>query len=395
MNYIDILNNEKVIENYNAIDKINPFPFNHGLKHVKNVCKIMDKLCDTLNITGEEKEALLIASALHDIGQVDGRENHGRKSKEFLINNFEEELKNQKYYEDILTAIEIHANPCVVENSLFTLLVQFCDKMDFSKERLEDNYRDKFRYYCWEDVEKVDFIYDEEYFGINIITENVENFDELFSKENFSRKIVNAVEVLAKKLNRKSIVLNNNKPMNIKFNNYIILHGSFGSNEGNWFPWLKEKLEEKNYKVEVPQMPVGVGNQNYENWSSEFSKLDINENTIIIAHSIAPVFVCKYLINNKIKVKKLIFVCGFNNYLGINEEFDTVNKPMFIDNLSDIKNYCNDIVCYYSDNDPYVKFEVEKDFADTISNRQYIVKNAGHINSESGYTEFADILKEV
>jgi len=177
--------------------------------------------------------------------------------------------------------------------------------------------------------------------------------------------------------------------------NYIILHGSFGSCEGNWFPWLKEKLEEKNLKVEVPQMPVGVGNQNYENWSSEFSKLDINENTIIIAHSIAPVFVCKYLINNKIKVKKLIFVCGFNNYLGINEEFDTVNKPMFIDNLSDVKEYCNDIVCYYSDNDPYVKFEVEKDFADTISNRQYVVEGAGHINSESGYTKFEDILKEV
>jgi predicted alpha/beta hydrolase family esterase len=46
-------------------------------------------------------------------------------------------------------------------------------------------------------------------------------------------------------------------------------------------------------------------------------------------------------------------------------------------------------------NDPYVKFEVEKDFADTISNKQYVVKNAGHINSESGYTEFNEILEEI
>ena len=118
--------------------------------------------------------------------------------------------------------------------------------------------------------------------------------------------------------------------------NCIILHGSFGSKDGNWFPWLKSELEKRNYHVDVPQMPVGVGNQNYENWSKELNKLTINENTIIIAHSIAPVFVCKYLINNRIKVKKLIFVCGFNNYLGIDPDFDAVNKPMFIHKLKTI-----------------------------------------------------------
>ena len=178
-------------------------------------------------------------------------------------------------------------------------------------------------------------------------------------------------------------------------NNYIILHGSFGSKDGNWFPWLKGKLENNKLDVEVPQMPVGVGNQNYDNWSSEFNKLKIDEDTIIIAHSIAPVFVCKYLINNKIKVKKLIFVCGFNNYLGIDKDFDSVNESMFLDNLSDIKKYCDNIICFYSDNDPYVKFDVEKSFADTVSNKQYIISDGGHINAESGYLEFDEILKEI
>ena len=120
--------------------------------------------------------------------------------------------------------------------------------------------------------------------------------------------------------------------------NYIIIHGSFGSKDGNWFPWLKEQLEGKDKKVEVPQMPVGVGKQNFESWSNVLDKLTINENTIIIAHSIAPIFVCKYLIINKITVKKLIFVCGFNNYLGIDNDFDAVNEPMFIDNFENVKN---------------------------------------------------------
>ena len=79
-------------------------------------------------------------------------------------------------------------------------------------------------------------------------------------------------------------------------NNYIIIHGSFGSKDGNWFPWLKKELEDREYKVDVPQMPVGVGNQNFENWEKELNKLSINEKTTIIAHSIAPVFICKYLV---------------------------------------------------------------------------------------------------
>ena len=174
---------------------------------------------------------------------------------------------------------------------------------------------------------------------------------------------------------------------------YIIIHGSFGSKDGNWFPWLKEELEKRSKEVIVPQMPVGVGNQNFENWSKSIDELNVDENTTIIAHSIAPVFVCKYLITNQIKVRKLVFVSGFNNYLGIDSDYDAVNKPMFLDNLEDIKAYCNDIICYYSDNDPYVEFEAEKDFADTIANESYVIKNGGHINSESGFIKFEEILK--
>lgn len=65
---------------------------------------------------------------------------------------------------------------------------------------------------------------------------------------------------------------------------------------------------------------------------------------------------------------------------------------MYFDNLVDVKKYCDDIVCFYSDNDPYVKFDVEKQFADTITDKQIIIKNGGHINSESGFSKFEEIL---
>ena len=146
----------------------------------------------------------------------------------------------------------------------------------------------------------------------------------------------------------------------------------------------------------MPSFPIGEEYQNYENWSKLLKYyLDlglIDEDTTIIGHSIAPVFISKFLTENKVKVKKLIFVCGFNNYFGINEEFDTVNRTMYFDNLKDVKQYADEIICFYSDNDPYVKYEVEKEFADTVATEQILIPNAGHINSESGYDVFEDII---
>lgn len=178
--------------------------------------------------------------------------------------------------------------------------------------------------------------------------------------------------------------------------NYFIIHGSFSSPYSNWIGWLHNFIQTEGKQVYVPNFPVGVGYQNYENWSRLLKNyLDIGligENTIIIAHSIAPVFISKFLIENKVKIKKLISVCGFNNYFGINEEYDTVNKSMYTDNLEEVRKYVSEIVCFYSNNDPYVKYEAEKEFANTISTEQILIPDAGHINSESGFDTFEDIV---
>lgn len=178
--------------------------------------------------------------------------------------------------------------------------------------------------------------------------------------------------------------------------NYFIIHGSFGSPYSNWFGWLHDFIEDEGKQVYVPNFPIGVGYQNYENWSKLFNiYLDlglINENTTIIAHSSAPVFVAKFLTQNKVKIKKLISVCGFNNYLGINEEYDAVNQSMYFDNLQDVKQYAKEIICFYSDNDPYVKYEAEKEFVDTIATEEVLMLKAGHINSESGYDTLEEIV---
>ncbi len=178
--------------------------------------------------------------------------------------------------------------------------------------------------------------------------------------------------------------------------NYFIIHGSFSSPYSNWFGWLHDFLEDEGKQVYVPDFPIGVGLQTYENWSQLLKYyVDlglINEGTTIVAHSIAPVFVAKFLVAHQIKVKKLIFVCGFNNYFGINEEYDAVNQSMYFEDLAEVKKYANEIICFYSDNDPYVEQEAERAFADTIASQQVLMPNAGHINRESGYDTFEEMV---
>ncbi len=179
--------------------------------------------------------------------------------------------------------------------------------------------------------------------------------------------------------------------------NYILLHGSFGTPYSNWLPWLYEVLTRENKNVLTPTFPIGIGLQNYENWENlmnyYFNLGYLNETTTIVAHSIAPIFIIHYLLEHEIKVKKLIFVCGFNNYFGINEEYDTVNKSMYCDNIEIIHNFCSKIICFYSDNDPYVKYDIEKNFADLVADKQILIKNSGHLNAESGYTKFNELLE--
>ena len=37
-----------------------------------------------------------------------------------------------------------------------------------------------------------------------------------------------------------------------------------------------------------------------------------------------------------------------DNYFGINDEYDAVNGSMYVDNIEDVKNYANEIICFYS-----------------------------------------------
>lgn len=175
--------------------------------------------------------------------------------------------------------------------------------------------------------------------------------------------------------------------------NYFIIHGTFGHNKENWFPWLEEQIKSRGGVIYNFNYPTPEGH-NFENWSKVLDQVrnEINEESVFICHSIGCVFLAKYCIENNIKIGECVFVSGCNNYFFI-EEFDKINKFMYTDKLEKFKDLCKERICIYSKDDPYIKFDVLEDFAKTIKAKSIVYEHSGHFNEKAGYTKFEDLLK--
>ena len=186
--------------------------------------------------------------------------------------------------------------------------------------------------------------------------------------------------------------------------NYYIIHGFMGSNIENWFPWFKEQIDSDNSLCVIPQFPIELDKHNYNEWKKlldvyykEFNM--INNESVIIGHSTGSICALKYVLENKIKIDKLILVSGFNNYLTPDENdiHNKINPTYYVDEneIKEIKKYANEIICIYGDDDPYIPQDVFHKFAESIDAKEVIIKNGGHLNTDSGYTEFTELLKYV
>ena len=53
--------------------------------------------------------------------------------------------------------------------------------------------------------------------------------------------------------------------------NYFIIHGTYGHNQENWFPWLENELTKQGFEVFNFNYPTPEGH-NFENWSKVLDK---------------------------------------------------------------------------------------------------------------------------
>jgi len=175
----------------------------------------------------------------------------------------------------------------------------------------------------------------------------------------------------------------------------VILHGTMGSPEGNWFPWLKSQMEKKGHTVYIPTFPTPK-DQTVEAWFTALKDQAplLGHKTILIGHSCGATFIPHILESVKEPVKQAIMVSPFIKAIG-NEEYDALNQTFYDHdfNWSIICDNALNIDIFHGDNDPYVPAEHAQMLSKELSAPLHMIKNGGHLNTEAGYVKFPELLE--
>jgi len=177
----------------------------------------------------------------------------------------------------------------------------------------------------------------------------------------------------------------------------VLIHGTYGSPQENWIPWLLAELKQQGLEVSAPSFPTPEG-QSLDTWRSTFEREvgQVDEATILVAHSLGAGFVLNLLEGAKHQVLGTFLVSGFVGSLGLSD-FDPLNAS-FVEKYFDWQKIQRDagfVRIYNGSNDPYVPLERGQFIADRLKVPLQVIKNGGHINSAAGYNTFPLLRDDV
>lgn len=186
--------------------------------------------------------------------------------------------------------------------------------------------------------------------------------------------------------------------------NIFIIHGSSGSPQENWFPWLKNELEKLGNKVIVPQFPIpkvsGPGKHKLDLWLKEFEKYKkyLNKDAMIIAHSRGCTFTLQLLPAFGIKIAGLFLVGAPIDYdqwrPDVYTEYDSFQaRPYLWKRIRQLTNYIE----VFQSTDDVIPISEGQFISDKLHSKINIIKNAGHFNfaSNKKFKEFPLLLKTI
>ena len=175
--------------------------------------------------------------------------------------------------------------------------------------------------------------------------------------------------------------------------NVIIFHGTGGTPNSFWHPYLKKELEKRGYDVWVPALP-DTDTPDLANWIPEALKGTFSTETILVGHSAGCPLILSILERIHIKISKAILVSGYARNLWEKADIKILQQSY---DWEKIKSHVENIFFINSDNDPWGCTDVEGRYMfDHLGGTLIIKHGEGHMGSDfykQPYREFPLLVK--
>lgn len=210
--YENLIKDKEIIDIYNNIEEYeratNGFAY-HNLNHILNVTNLVEQVLKSLDYSNVFITKAKIACLLHDVGALQGKDNHALRSYEFAKEYFK---NNNIVFDDlhlVLEAIRIHSDGFET-NNIIALALILADKLDIKKTRVAPGglKLEGMRQMIYIEDIKIDIF--NNFLKVNFITDKNIDIVEL-SNYYFIKKVFKAIEAFANKLNLDYDILMNNE----------------------------------------------------------------------------------------------------------------------------------------------------------------------------------------
>lgn len=169
-----------------------------------------------------------------------------------------------------------------------------------------------------------------------------------------------------------------------------------GSPEENWFPWLKEKLEEQGHRVIAPQFPH-ADNPELQEWLEAFEPHTdlLKEDAILIGHSLGGAFALRILERATQPIRATFLVASV---WGVMEnEFDPLMASFTAApyDWPKIRENGGAMHVFHGENDPYIALDKSQELTKNVKADVTLIPDGKHLNATAGFVEFSKLLDAV
>lgn len=176
-------------------------------------------------------------------------------------------------------------------------------------------------------------------------------------------------------------------------NHIVIVHGYTASSQANWFPWLKEELEQRGHTVTVldmpnPQAPVP------DQWDAYLKRAvpECNERTFLVGHSLGCVAILRFLQQTSVACAGgALLVSGFVQPLETLPELTPFVRDAL--DFEKLRHLIQRRAVLTAVDDDIVSCESSRHLAQQLDAQLAVLPQGGHFIDRDGITQLPEALE--